>query len=153
MFTALLIGVQLALSFVSGVELVTVTLATFSVVFGSKRGCILAISFSLLRCLVFGFYPTVIVLYLLYFPTFALICGQIGKLKGKVRYIVLVVSAVAMTACFTLIDDVSHPLMMGFKKQGVVDVIFYSGFLAMVPQCICAAVSLLLCSALFKIAG
>ncbi len=141
MFTSLLIGVQFALSFTYGVELVTVTLATFSVVFGYRKGCIVAISFAFLRCIVFGFYPTVIVLYLVYFPLFALACGAIGKIKNKkIRYAVLIVSVAAMTACFSLLDDVITPLMMGFNNKAWL-MYFYSSFLAMVPQTICAIIS------------
>ena len=62
MFTALLIGVQFALSFTYGLELVSVTLAMFSLVFGSRRGFVVGVAFSLLRLMIFGFYPQVAVL-------------------------------------------------------------------------------------------
>ena len=57
MFVALLIAVQLALFAVPGVELITVLLASYAFCMGVRRGVIAAVSFSLLRQLVFGFYP------------------------------------------------------------------------------------------------
>ena len=64
--TALLIAAQYALGFVSGVELVTVLLLTFSRVFGARCGVMTAVAFSLLRCLIYGFFPNVLLLYLVY---------------------------------------------------------------------------------------
>lgn len=52
------------------------------------------------------------------------------------------VTAVAafMTVCFTLLDDVITPLVYGYSS-GVAAAYFYTSFLAMLPQTICAAVS------------
>ena len=80
---ALLIGMQLAFSAIRGVEIVTVLLLCFCYCLGVKCGVICAVCFSLLRCLIFGFYPTVILLYLIYFPLFALIFGALGKIKNE----------------------------------------------------------------------
>lgn len=76
---ALLIGGQFVFSFVVGVEVVTVILASFSFVFGARRGAICAVSFSLLRCFIYGFYPTAVILYLIYYPLFATVFGLLGK--------------------------------------------------------------------------
>ncbi len=81
-FAALLIVVQLALSPLAGVELVTVLFLAYCTVFGIAMGCITATAFSLLRCLLFGVNPTVIVLYLIYYNAFALLFGFIGR-RGK----------------------------------------------------------------------
>ena len=40
---------------------------------------ITATCFSLLRCLLFGFYPNIIILYLIYYNLFALLFGTLGK--------------------------------------------------------------------------
>ena len=64
--TALLIGAQFALSGVKGVELVTILFLCFCYKYGVKQGLLVATAFSLLRCFVFGFFPNVIVLYLVY---------------------------------------------------------------------------------------
>ncbi|MGN0823134.1 MAG: hypothetical protein ACI4NG_05110 [Candidatus Gallimonas sp.] len=84
LMTALLLGGQFALSMVAGVEVVTVLLLTFSYSFGWKRGMIVATAFSLLRCFLFGFFPYVVVLYLLYFNVFAFLFGMLGRSKTTV---------------------------------------------------------------------
>jgi len=114
MMTALLIGGQLALSMVLNVEVVTVLLCSFSCIFGIKRAMITATAFSLLRCFIFGFFPSVIVLYLVYFNLFALFFGAFGKtFVGKFPYVIFF--AVLLTMCFTLIDDIISPFMYGIK--------------------------------------
>ena len=208
--TALLIAVQYALGFVPGVELVTVFLLTFSYTAGAGCGMATATSFSLLRCFLWGFYPNVVVLYLLYFNAFALLFGALGRRQkpvavwvcpalllllallaavcagvglpvGKLMwgrlsamlwalfgvllgvlalYLVLlfldgafvragreVASLAALAALctlfFTLLDDVLTPLFYGYAWDAAV-AYFYAGFFAMIPQIICASVSVLL---------
>ena len=79
---ALLLGGQFVFSFIVGVEVVTIILVSFSFIFGARRGIICAIGFSLLRCLLYGFYPTVVLLYLIYYPLLALVFGLLGKCKS-----------------------------------------------------------------------
>lgn len=201
--TALLIALQYALGFVSGIELVTVLFLSFCYVFGVKCGLLTGIAFSLLRCLLFGFMPNVILLYLVYYSLFALLFGFVGKrsipawlcpalltalaaacayfaLSGLpisilyqprvtvmlwilfgillailIFYIALAaakkgeqgrelatVTALAAfcTVLFTLLDDVITPLFMGYSAEAAA-AYFYTGFIAMLPQTICAAVS------------
>ena len=76
---ALLLGGQFVFSFVVGVEVVTIILVSFSYQFGSRRGVICAVAFSLLRCIIYGFYPTVVLLYLIYYPLLATVFGLLGK--------------------------------------------------------------------------
>lgn len=78
---ALLIDGQYVFSFVVGVEIVTVLLISFACAFGVRRGIICAVAFSLLRCLLYGFYPTVIILYLIYYPLLAAVFGGLGHIK------------------------------------------------------------------------
>ena len=61
LFTAILIAGQFALFGISGVEIVTVLFASFAFYFGVIRGLIVATAFSVLRCLVFGFFPNVLI--------------------------------------------------------------------------------------------
>lgn len=201
--TALLIAVQYALGFVSGVELVTVLFLCFCYVFGIRCGLLTGAAFSLLRCLLFGFMPNVILLYLIYYTLFAVLFGFLGKrrvpawvcpallavlaaacayfaLSGLpisilyqtrvsvmlwilfgilsailVFYIALVIAkkgeqgrelatvtalAAFCTVMFTLLDDVITPLFMGYSAEAAA-AYFYTGFTAMLPQTICAAVS------------
>ena len=78
---ALLLGGQYVFSFVVGVEVVTLILACFACVFGIRRGVICAVAFCLLRCLIYGFYPTVVILYLVYYPLLAVVFGGLGHIK------------------------------------------------------------------------
>ncbi len=80
---AMLIGVQLALYALPGVECVTVLLLCTSYAFGARFGFMTGLAFSLLRCILFGFYPSVIILYCIYFPLFGLLFGALGKADKK----------------------------------------------------------------------
>ena len=111
--SALLLGGQYVLSFVAGVEIVTILLICFSYSFGMRRGAVCALSFSLLRCLLFGFYPTVIILYLIYYPLLAIVFGALGHIKQSTFknypwYFALIINvfllgiAVACALCYGL---------------------------------------------------
>jgi hypothetical protein len=140
-FTAMLIGVQLVLSGVAGVELVTVLLLTFTYVFGLKQGFIVANAFSILRCALFGFFVNVVLLYLIYFNLFVLVIGLLGKAFKRGYslkiHIVLTVVAVVLTACFTLIDDIITPLMYSYSLYAT-KIYFTASLTIMIPQMICA---------------
>lgn len=118
--TALLIAVQFALSFVAGIELVTLFLAAFCFAFGYKKGIITAIAFSLLRCLLFGFFPTVIVLYLVYYPLYSAVLAFLGKLPYKndaLKLACVTAVCLVMTVCFTMLDNLIAPLIMDMKEK------------------------------------
>jgi len=114
MMVSLLVVSQLALSAVPGVEVVTVLLAAYSAVWGAVRGASVALCFSLLRCLLFGFVPNVVVLYCIYFPLFAVALGLAGKFHGKKSWIPILVGTV-MTPLLTLTDNVVTPLITGLR--------------------------------------
>lgn len=129
--SAMLVGGQFILSFASGVEIVSLLLCAFCIVFGVSYGLITALAFCLLRCFVFGFVPNVVVLYFIYYPLFALVLGGYGMVYNKyvktqenglfhtkkaVVFVGLVLICAFLTACFTLIDDIVAPLIMGLKK-------------------------------------
>ena len=191
---ALLVAVQLALSFVAGVELVTAVFAAFCYVFGARSGVLTGLVFSLLRCLIFGF---VVLLYFLYYSLFALVFGAVGRVcppawlceaalvplaaasaffavrgipvsavyKARVSVMLWVLFgiftalaifalfarergelvavtslAALMTVLFTLADDLITPLMLGYSREAAAGY-FYSGFIAMLPQTVCAVIS------------
>ena len=201
--TALLIAIQYAFSFVSGVELVTAFFLSFCYVFGVRCGVLTGIAFSLLRCVLFGFMPNVMLLYLVYYTLSALLFGCIGDRRLPVWvcpallvtlaagclyfavsglpisvlyrtrvsvmlwilfgllaallvfYAVLLIinkgdggrelaSVTALAAfsavVFTLLDDIITPLTLGYSAEAAA-AYFYTGFMAMLPQTICAAVS------------
>lgn len=145
-FTALLLGSQLVLSGISGIELVTVLLLTFVYKYGVKQGLFVANAFSLLRCFLFGFYPNVLILYLLYYNVFVLIFGGMGRLfKGRYTlktHILLIGAAVVMTAAFTMIDNVVTPLTYAFTWKAT-KAYFLASLYTMFPQMLCAAVTVI----------
>jgi hypothetical protein len=147
MCVALLIAGQLALSSVTGIEIVTVMLLSFCYCYGVRHGIAIATTFALLRCFIFGFQINVIVLYLVYYNLFAVFFGWLGgHFTGKnalLRTVVIVVAAVVFTALFTLLDDVITPLIFGFNENAT-RVYFYQSLAAVIPQTICAAVTVTL---------
>ena len=141
---AMLIGGQLALSGISGIEIVTVMMLCFCFSYGIRTGLAIATVFSLLRCLVFGFQINVIVLYLIYYNSFAAFYGWLGRrLSGRIspaRNIIVVASAMALTVLFTLLDDVITPLIFGFHPNAA-KVYFLQSLYALIPQTICSMVT------------
>ena len=146
-FTALLLAAQYALWFVKGVELVTVLLLVFSYRFGVRCGVLSAVAFSLLRCLLFGFFPNVVLLYLLYYPLFAACFGLLGnalrRRTGVRVQMLLTALAVLLTALFTLLDDAVTPLLYGYTKEAAL-AYFLASLPTMAVQTACAAVTVLL---------
>ncbi len=120
-FVALLIAAQLVLSVVLGVEVVSVLFIAYAYVFGAKRGMLAATAFSLLRQFLFGFFPVVLLLYLLYFNGLTVFFGWLGEkkrtaLESRQLPIVMVFSCIA-TLCFTLTDNVISPLFLGYTWE------------------------------------
>ena len=148
MCVALLIAGQLALSSVTGIEIVTVMLLCFCYSYGVRYGIAIATTFSLLRCFVFGFQVNVIVLYLVYYNLFALFFGWLGvHLTGKnalLKTVLVVLTAVLFTALFTLLDDVITPVIYGFNENAA-RVYFYQSLTAVIPQTVCTAVTVSVC--------
>ena len=144
MCVALLIGGQMALSGISGIEIVTVMLLCFCFHYGIRHGIAVATTFSLLRCFFFGFQVNVIVLYLVYYNLFALFFGWLGKrITGRIslpKLCVIVASAVVFTVLFTMLDNVITPLIFAFHKNAAA-VYFAQSLYALVPQTICTAVT------------
>ncbi|MBQ8177994.1 MAG: hypothetical protein IJ033_02260 [Clostridia bacterium] len=145
LFVALLIGGQFALSAVSGIEVVTVLLISFCFYYGVRRGVLVGVAFSLLRCLVFGFFPSVLILYLVYYPIFAVVFGLVGQkfnhtLTPK-RHVFLVALGVVMVVLFTALDNVVTPLYYGFNKDESAAYAVAS-LSTMLPQILCNILTL-----------
>ena len=141
-FVALTIAAQFCLSFVPGVEVVTVLFVSFSFAFGCRRGMIAATTFSLLRQLMFGFFPTVLVLYLIYYNLLALLFGFLGRWSKLTPFKLFLLTATACvcTVCFTMLDNIITPLWYGYSGR-VFKLYFYASFSIMIPQVICTAIS------------
>ncbi len=141
-FVALLIAVQFVFSFVPGVEFVTVLLVAYSFTFGTVRGMLSATAFSLLRQFIFGFNPTVLVLYLTYFNFLTMLFGLLGRkvYRPFIHLPWLIVVAVVCTLLFTMIDNVITPLWYGYSARAT-KAYFTASLLFMVPQAICTAIT------------
>lgn len=148
MCVALLIGGQMVLSGISGIEIVTVMMLCFCYCYGIRHGMAVATAFSLLRCFLFGFQINVIVLYLVYYNLFAVFFGWLGRcFSGETsvcKTVIVVVSAVVFTVFFTLLDDVITPLIYAFHPN-VARIYFLQSLYAMVPQSICTLVTVSVC--------
>ena len=141
-FVAVVIAAQIALASVPGVEIVTVLFVSYSFVAGWKRGMLAATAFSLLRQILFGFYPTVLILYLVYYNLLTFTFGAIGKrVKNAVKFLPLIVTVACIgTVVFTMIDNVLTPLWYGYGERAT-RAYFISSLSFMIPQLICTAVS------------
>lgn len=146
-FTALLIGGQFVLSGISGIEIVTVLLLSFAYYFGIRKSLLVVNAFSLLRCFIFGFFPNVIILYLIYYNLFVLIFGLLGiKFKKKLDiriHIVLVIVACFMTFMFTGLDNIITPLYYRFSIDAMKAYTLVS-LTAVVPQIICTILTVVI---------
>ena len=141
-FVALTIAAQLCLSFLPGVEVVTVLFVAFSFAFGCRMGLMAATVFSLLRQFLFGFFPTVLILYLIYYNLIALLFGFLGKWKGLSlkKIVALTALSCVCTVCFTLLDNIITPLWYGYSGK-VFRLYFMASLSVMAPQVICTAIS------------
>ena len=146
-FTALLIGAQLVLSGIPGIEIVTVLLLTFVYKYGIKQGLFVANAFSLLRCFIFGFMFNVLVLYFVYYNAFVIVFGLIAKVFKREytvkKHVVIVFVAVVLTASFTIFDNVLTPLIYGFTENAT-KAYFVASLYTVVPQVICTFVTVLI---------
>ena len=141
-FVALVLALQLVFSAVPGVELVTVSFVAYSFAFGAKRGCIAATAFALIRQLVFGFFATVLILYLVYFNLLALLFGWLGekmRLSGK-SLVWIVLLACECTVFFSIFDNILTPIWYGYSARAA-KAYFLASLSFMIPQVICTAVS------------
>ena len=143
-FVALLIALQWALSVLPSVELVSVFSAVFCYSFGVKKGVIAMTAFSLLRCFVFGFFPTAMLLYLVYYNLFAVCFGFLGnkmrKKEGAGTHLWVILLVILITPCFTLLDNLITPLVLGFSKNAA-KIYFASSLPFMATQTVCAALT------------
>ena len=121
-FTALLIGGQFVLSGISGIEIVTVLLLSFSYYFGIRRGLLVANAFSLLRCFIFGFFVNVIILYLVYYNFFVVVFGILGakfkkELNMKLLVLIVIIASLPQVICTVLTVILMLPILIRIFRQ------------------------------------
>ena len=141
-FVALLIAVQLAFSMLAGIELVTALFVVYALVMGAFRGMVVATCFSLLRCLLFGFFPTVLILYLVYYNLLAVGFGLLGKLPLCMfwKTLCVVATACVCTVLFTLLDDFITPWYYAYTPEAT-RAYFFASLPIMFGQIVCVGVS------------
>ena len=141
-FVAIVIAAQIVLSAIPGVEIVTVFFVSYSFVVGWKKGMLAATAFSLLRQIIFGFCPTVLILYLVYYNLLTLSFGLLGMMiKDPIKGLPLIVLIACFgTVFFTMFDNILTPLWYSYSKRAT-ELYFFSSLPFMVPQVICTAIS------------
>ena len=124
------------------VEIVTVLFVAYSLAMGARRSMVAATAFSLLRGFVFGFFPTVLLLYLIYFNLLALCFGLIGRKwqVGVKTLPFLIAIACFCTVFFTMIDNLITPLWYAYSAEAA-RAYFLASLPFMIPQVICTALS------------
>ena len=140
-FVALAIGAQVALSAVPGVELVSLLFVAYAFVFGARRGMLAATAFSLLRQFVFGVFPNVLILYLIYYNLLALCLGLMGK-NACLEKRIWCVTAVACvcTVGFHLLDFFLTAIIGGYSQKAQ-EIYFTATIPVMLAQVACVAVT------------
>ena len=142
-FVALLLGGQTLFSALPGVEIVTLLVVSFSFAFGASRGMLAVTAFSLLRNFLFGLFPTVLILYLIYYNILAFTFGLLGRRKWKKAWETLLVvlpTACLCTALFTALDNVITPLFFRFNETAWKGYAV-SSVAVMIPQIICVLIT------------
>ena len=139
-FVALVVAVQLVLSWIPGAELVTVLFVSYAYTMGAKRGMIAATAFSLLRQFVFGFFPTVLVLYLVYFNLLACLFGLLGGKKWERGLWKLLLISCLCTLFFTVFDSLLNVVWYGYSGR-LAKAYMLASLPFMIPQVVCTAVS------------
>ena len=147
LYTALLIGAQIALFSIAGVEIVTVLFTAFCFYFGRWKGMAVGTAFSILRILIFGFMPNVVLLYLIYYNLFALVIGSIidnvyimPLVSAFIGMILVVVAVAILTIFFTILDNFITPLMYSYGMEAF-KAYFVASIATVIPQTICAILS------------
>lgn len=147
LFVALLIAFQVALSWLNGIELITVMLASIAFYYGIKIVLSTVNIFLVVRSLIFGFFPSVMMLYFVYYNLFILCFGLIGKKAerklSKRSYILSILMSVVMTIMFTALDNAITPLWYAFDWTATKAYWIFS-LTAVVPQVICSLATMII---------
>lgn len=143
LFVSLLLVAQVALSALNGIEIITVLLASFVFCYGIRMGVVSTNIFIVVRCIVFGFFPSVMILYAVYYNLFVVVFGLVRRVPNKQNaYILSVICACLMTLAFTLLDDIVTPLYFGFGIE-TTKAYWLMSLTVIIPQEICTLVTML----------
>lgn len=145
-FVAILIVSQVALSAINGIELITVLLASFVFCYGFRLGFAAVNSFILIRCAIYGFYPSIMLLYLTYYNLFVLVMGFIGNKSrhwlSRKAFAVSLIGVILLVAMFTVLDDIITPLYYSLN-WAITKTYWAMSLTAVIPQEICAILTMI----------
>ena len=144
-FVAILTVSQVILSAINGIELVTVLLAGFAFGCGLRRGFLAVNIFIVIRTVLFGFYPSIMILYFSYYNLFVLVMGLIGRrarhdLETR-SFAISLVAVIVLVLAFTVLDDIITPLYYGLDWNTTKGYWIMS-LTAIIPQEICAVLTM-----------
>lgn len=142
-FVAMVIGSQYALSAVPFVEVVSLLFICYAYVFGAARGGVAAVAFSLLRQLLFGFYPVVLILYLVYFSMLSVVFGCLPRWCRWTGWKLLALAtglAIVCTVCFTMLDNLLTPWYYSYTQKAA-EMYFKASLPFMLGQVACVGLS------------
>lgn len=141
-FVAFLLVAQICFSAIPGLEVVTALFAIYALSFGVFRSGLAGTAFTLLRQLIFGFFPSVLILYLVYYTLLAIVFGLLGKRLRTflTSWILTTVLACVCTVCFTMLDDVITPWFYGFSAKAT-QAYFVASLPIMTTQIVCVGAS------------
>ena len=141
-FVALLLASQFVLSSIPGVEIVSLLFCAYAFSFGGKRGMLVATAFSLVRQLIFGFVPTVLILYLLYYNFLSFVFGALGKkMKANLKTLAVIVAVSCVcTAIFSTLDCAITSLWYSYSWKAT-RAYFLSSLPVMGVQTVCVGIT------------
>ena len=123
-FAALLTGGKMAIAVIPNVEIVTILLSIYTIVFGLSVALPVAIIFVTVEILIFGFAPWVIAYYI-YWPLLVVIMWLFKRLF-KDKNIVYIITAILLTAFFGVLTSFVDTLFLA----GSADTNFFAVFAA-----------------------
>ena len=141
-FVAMVIGAQYVFSAVPFVEIVSLLFAAYAYSFGVVRSVAAAVAFALLRQFVFGFFPVVLLLYLIYFPLLCVVFSWLGrcKISGWKLVAWATLTAVVCTVCFSLLDNLLMAICSLDGKKAV-NAYFVASIPFMIGHSLCVGIS------------
>lgn len=145
-FVCVLLASQLALSAINGVELVTALLAGFAFSMSAKKGFAVVNIFVIIRSTIFGFFPSVMILYFFYYNIFVLTFWAIGKKSNhelsKKSFAVSLIAVIALVAIFTALDDIITPIFYSLDWN-TTKAYWIMSLTSVIPQEICAILTMI----------
>ena len=103
--TATLTAAKTALAFfVPGIEIVTLLLITYTLIFGWRRTMVVCLLFIAIEILIWGPFIWWIILYLIYWPALVTVVAVLPRKWGRGRIVAAIVTGIVFTALFGVLS-------------------------------------------------